>query len=196
MTGRTRDGVAFPLTVRFTDAFSTQPLDAQQLEALKYLSLTAPSSTSSENTRSQNSVDQKKETGKVTNVQGSTVNASEPCSASTADQDGVKNECVKTETVPQKPALNGECCSPGENSVPDTSTSPPTAVSNGGAFSPPVFIEGKVIVYAALSGLVSFLPDGSVHGCNHHFALMLFGYSQQELLKKVLYMYMYGLILF
>lgn len=46
-------------------------------------------------------------------------------------------------------------------------------------------INAKVIVYAALSGMVSFLPDGTIYGCNHHFALMLFGYSQEELLKKV-----------
>ena len=46
-------------------------------------------------------------------------------------------------------------------------------------------INAKVIVYAVLSGMISFLPDGTIHGCNHHFVLMLFGYSQQELLKKV-----------
>ena len=46
-------------------------------------------------------------------------------------------------------------------------------------------INAKVIVYAALSGMVSFLPDGTIYGCNHHFAVMLFGYTQEELLKKV-----------
>ena len=46
-------------------------------------------------------------------------------------------------------------------------------------------INAKVIVYASLGGMVSFLPDGAIHGCNHHFSLMLFGYSQEELLKKV-----------
>ena len=46
-------------------------------------------------------------------------------------------------------------------------------------------VNAKVIVYAALSGMVSFLPDGTIYGCNHHFAVMLFGYSQEELLKKV-----------
>ena len=50
---------------------------------------------------------------------------------------------------------------------------------------PPDYINAKVIVYSALSGMVSFLPDGTIHGCNHHFSLMLFGYSQDELLKKV-----------
>ena len=47
------------------------------------------------------------------------------------------------------------------------------------------YINAKATVYAALSGMVSFLLDGTIHGCNHHFSLMLFGYSQEELLKKV-----------
>ena len=47
-------------------------------------------------------------------------------------------------------------------------------------------INAKVIVYAALSGMISFLPDGTIHGCNHQFTQMLFGYNQQEILKKVL----------
>ncbi len=46
-------------------------------------------------------------------------------------------------------------------------------------------VNAKVVVYASLSGMVSFLSDGTIHGCNHHFALMLFGYTQHELLKKV-----------
>ena len=49
----------------------------------------------------------------------------------------------------------------------------------------PQYVDAKVIVYAALSGMVSFLPDGTIHGCNHHFSLMLTGYSQEELLKRV-----------
>lgn len=46
-------------------------------------------------------------------------------------------------------------------------------------------VHCKVIVYASLSGIVSFFPDGRIHGCNHHFSVMLFGYSQQELVDKV-----------
>ena len=46
-------------------------------------------------------------------------------------------------------------------------------------------VNAKVIVYAALSGMVSFLSDGTIYGCNHHFAAMLFGYRGEELLKKV-----------
>ena len=65
-----------------------------------------------------------------------------------------------------------------------------------------VYTHGKVVVYASLSGMVCFNSDGAIEGCNHHFALMLFGCSQKELLKKVhslhctlyctvLYMYMH-----
>nr|XP_006812502.1 PREDICTED: PAS domain-containing serine/threonine-protein kinase-like [Saccoglossus kowalevskii] len=41
-----------------------------------------------------------------------------------------------------------------------------------------------VWVFANISGMVSFLPDGTIHSINHNFALMLFGYSQQELVSK------------
>ncbi len=54
----------------------------------------------------------------------------------------------------------------------------------------PFFINIKVVVYAALSGMISFLPDGSIHGCNNQFSTMLFGYSQEELLKKVSIVYL------
>ena len=48
-----------------------------------------------------------------------------------------------------------------------------------------VLTHGRVVVYAALSGMVSFSGEGAIEGCNHHFALMLFGYTRKELLKKV-----------
>lgn len=65
-------------------------------------------------------------------------------------------------------------------------TSPSQADDTGSTVRGDRFcINAKVIVYAALSGMVSFLPDGTIYGCNHHFAVMLFGYSQEELLKKV-----------
>jgi len=44
---------------------------------------------------------------------------------------------------------------------------------------------GKVTVYATLSGMITFLPDGTIHGCNHHFALMLTGYSGDQLKGQV-----------
>ena len=164
-------------------------MDAQQLEALKCLSATAPPSSSSENRQSPQHSELKQGKENVQNIQGSITNTSEPQSTRLVDKDGVEGDCVETEsavshnTLPR--AKNEEPCSPGDNSVLETSISSPTSVTDSEDLSPPVFIEGKVIVYAALSGLVSFLPDGSVHGCNHHFALMLFGFSQQELLKKV-----------
>ena len=40
-------------------------------------------------------------------------------------------------------------------------------------------------VFANISGLVTFTPDGVIHSCNHNFALMLFGYAQKELEGKV-----------
>ena len=49
-----------------------------------------------------------------------------------------------------------------------------------------VFVyTGVVWVFANISGLISFLPDGTIHSINHNFALMLFGYSQSELIGKV-----------
>ena len=50
-----------------------------------------------------------------------------------------------------------------------------------------VVMKGKVTVYASLSGMISFLPNGTIHGCNHHFSLMLLGYTQDELVGKVQY---------
>lgn len=49
----------------------------------------------------------------------------------------------------------------------------------------PAAYSGKVIVYATLSGMLSFLPDGKIHGCNHHFALMLTGYTADQLKGQV-----------
>jgi len=48
-----------------------------------------------------------------------------------------------------------------------------------------VIYTGKVTVYATLSGMITFLPDGTIHGCNHHFALMLTGYSGDQLKGQV-----------
>ena len=48
-----------------------------------------------------------------------------------------------------------------------------------------LFFKGLVWVFANISGLVTFTPDGVIHSCNHNFALMLFGYAQKELEGKV-----------
>ncbi|XP_022800681.1 uncharacterized protein LOC111338444 [Stylophora pistillata] len=47
-----------------------------------------------------------------------------------------------------------------------------------------LFFKGVVWVFANISGLVTFTPDGVIHSCNHNFALMLFGYAQEELEGK------------
>ena len=45
--------------------------------------------------------------------------------------------------------------------------------------------RGVVWVFANISGLVTFLPDGTLHSINENFALVLFGYSQDQLVGKV-----------
>lgn len=43
----------------------------------------------------------------------------------------------------------------------------------------------SVWVFCTISGLITLLPDGTIYGINHNFALMLFGYGKTELLGKV-----------
>ncbi|XP_023422760.1 PAS domain-containing serine/threonine-protein kinase isoform X2 [Cavia porcellus] len=42
----------------------------------------------------------------------------------------------------------------------------------------------SVWVFCTISGLITLLPDGTIYGINHNFALMLFGYGKTELLGK------------
>ena len=42
-----------------------------------------------------------------------------------------------------------------------------------------------VWVFSNISGLVSVLPNGAIYSCNKNFTLMLFGYSDNELVGKV-----------
>nr|XP_035162219.2 PAS domain-containing serine/threonine-protein kinase isoform X4 [Callithrix jacchus] len=42
----------------------------------------------------------------------------------------------------------------------------------------------SVWVFCTISGLITLLPDGTIHGINHSFALTLFGYGKSELLGK------------
>ncbi|XP_077613448.1 PAS domain-containing serine/threonine-protein kinase isoform X2 [Crocuta crocuta] len=44
--------------------------------------------------------------------------------------------------------------------------------------------SASVWVFSTLSGLLTLLPDGTIYGINHNFALMLFGYGKTELLGK------------
>lgn len=45
--------------------------------------------------------------------------------------------------------------------------------------------SASVWVFSTISGLITLLPDGTIYGINHSFALMLFGYGRAELLGKV-----------
>ncbi|XP_046565459.1 PAS domain-containing serine/threonine-protein kinase-like [Haliotis rubra] len=47
-----------------------------------------------------------------------------------------------------------------------------------------VVFTGVVWVFANISGMITFLPDGTIHSVNDNFARMLFGYSQEELVGK------------
>ena len=40
-------------------------------------------------------------------------------------------------------------------------------------------------VFSNISGLVTFLGDGTIHSINENFSLMLFGYKPTELIGKV-----------
>lgn len=44
---------------------------------------------------------------------------------------------------------------------------------------------GVMWVFANISGMITFLPDGTIQSINRNFALMLFGYTQDELVGKV-----------
>ena len=83
----------------------------------------------------------------------------------------ITSDTASPDDAPQQDDSEQTPCHKGENPVKN---------------SPDKFmINAKVVVYAALSGMISFLPDGCIHGCNNQFTSMLFGYSQEELLKKV-----------
>ena len=45
--------------------------------------------------------------------------------------------------------------------------------------------SATVWVFANISGMITLLPDGTIHSINHNFALMLFGYSEEDLVGKV-----------
>ncbi len=86
-------------------------------------------------------------------------------------------DCIAPSTVSDESAFT-------DAAIQDTSQQEGTVPEPGS--SDQFVINAKVVVYAALSGMISFLPDGSIHGCNNQFTSMLFGYSQEELFKKVL----------
>ena len=62
---------------------------------------------------------------------------------------------------------------PGSEEAADGEAAP------GGGYS------ASIWVFSTISGLITLLPDGTIYGINHSFALMLFGYGKAELLGKV-----------
>ena len=62
---------------------------------------------------------------------------------------------------------------PGSEEATDGEAAP------GGGYS------ASIWVFSTISGLITLLPDGTIYGINHSFALMLFGYGKAELLGKV-----------
>lgn len=57
-------------------------------------------------------------------------------------------------------------------------------VADSEAASEPGY-QASVWVFCTISGLITLLPDGTIYGVNHSFALRLFGYGKTELLGKV-----------
>ncbi|PRD30360.1 UNVERIFIED_CONTAM: PAS domain-containing serine/threonine-protein kinase [Trichonephila clavipes] len=47
-----------------------------------------------------------------------------------------------------------------------------------------LFYEGTIWVFSNISGLITLLPDGTIHSCNTNFSLLFFGYTQDELVGK------------
>ena len=149
VTGRTRDGSVFPLTVRFI------------------------ASAAVENTSPLQSCD--KVTESCDKVAESCDKIADSCDVVAGSGDSTPLPEVTQRNQPHSPPAAERESNEGKDD--------PLGASTGSHVD--FFVTGKVIVYSSLSGMVSLLPDGTIHGCNHHFALMLFGYTQQELVKKV-----------
>ncbi|XP_032967226.1 PAS domain-containing serine/threonine-protein kinase isoform X2 [Rhinolophus ferrumequinum] len=54
----------------------------------------------------------------------------------------------------------------------------------GGQVAPAQGYAASVWAFSTISGLITLLPDGTIYGINHSFALMLFGYGKSQLLGK------------
>ena len=57
--------------------------------------------------------------------------------------------------------------------------------AGAGQAAPELGYSASIWVFFTISGLITLLPDGTIYGINHSFALMLFGYGRTELLGKV-----------
>ena len=175
VTGRTKDNTAFPLTVQFTDVSQNLSLGDLYSPSLSH-SLTSgsfpPVTTYTPPHTPPND---------HTHLGGAPVNLPETPPLSKSGSEDLNSDCIAT-VGGETPCFNHDIIiSPTKGETPPINDiASPTKLE-----SPPEYINAKVVVYAALSGMVSFLPDGTIHGCNHHFSLMLSGYTQEELLRKV-----------
>ncbi|XP_069857674.1 PAS domain-containing serine/threonine-protein kinase isoform X1 [Dipodomys merriami] len=61
---------------------------------------------------------------------------------------------------------------------------PSSEAAAEGAAAQGLGYQASVWVFCTISGLITLLPDGTIYGINHSFALMLFGYGKMELLGK------------
>ena len=159
VTGRTTDNTAFPLTVKFTDLSRNLSLG----------DLYSPSDDLPTGTPSHFTTDT-----------ASHNNSTLPHPLVIGETPVINPINTPPSNTTNKGADNNDYIINGAGKTPPSRHD---IMTNGNII--PEYINAKVIVYSALSGMVSFLPDGAIHGCNHHFSLMLFGYSQEELLKKV-----------
>ena len=71
--------------------------------------------------------------------------------------------------------------------VSDSSYSEPNVDPDDDAAAVTVY-RAVLWVFANISGLITFLPDGTIHSINENFSLILFGYPREELVGKVGYM--------
>lgn len=62
---------------------------------------------------------------------------------------------------------------------------PSSEEAEDGKAAPKWGYSASIWVFSTISGLITLLPDGTIYGINHSFALMLFGYGKTELLGKV-----------
>lgn len=62
---------------------------------------------------------------------------------------------------------------------------PSSEEAEGGQVAPEQGYTASVWAFSTISGLITLLPDGTIYGINHSFALTLSGYGKSELLGKV-----------
>lgn len=195
LTGRTRDGSVFPLTVRFIasavvefNESEVSPTDRERPPNRSELNGSLTLTASKEDMRTMGAT--LKEDRSKENV----------ISAVPGEHCKKERDEEKCKHTVDKMAGGKDMMSNGEMILDEVGKKPEqSTIEREGLLSPTMsqpaeirdhnidfFVNGKVIVYSSLSGMLSLLPDGTIHGCNHHFSLMLFGYSQQELIKKVI----------